>query len=139
MTSIVDVDNYKKKPSIESSIDDVLEEEGLFRLHRFSFTSGDCLFDTLQVLFYFRYTSIELRNGLIDHFLECLGKNNTEALESYQYELAPDFLYQLHGISNIETCICKMHLSTPTTNINPYSILFHDSNPSSDHYDPLLY
>ena len=111
MTSIVNVDNYMKKCSIEGRIDDVLEREGLFRLHGFSFTSGDFLFDTLQVLLHFLYTSIELWNGLIDHFLKWLGKNNTEALKSYQYELAPGFLYQFHGISNIETYLCKMWLS----------------------------
>ena len=183
MTSIVNVDNYKKKCSIEGSIDDVSEREGLFRLHGFSFNSGDCLFDNLQVLLHFCYTSIELRNGLIDHVLECLGKNNIEALESYQYELSLDFLNQLHGISNIETYLCKMRLLAsmalnemqrgqwgdtfcicwvakwlnisisiwsltrknkyllfnPTANINPYCILFHDANPSSGPYGPLLY
>ena len=30
-------------------------------------------------------------------------------------------------------------LFNPTANINPYCILFHDANPSSGHYEPLLY
>jgi hypothetical protein len=55
------------------------------------------------------YSSIELGNGLIDHFLVCLDNGDIEALESYQYELGSDFLHELHGICDINIYLSKMH------------------------------
>jgi len=135
------------------------------------------------MLLHFRYTSNELRNGLIDHFLFCLKNNDIEAIQSYQYELAPDFLYELHGVNDIGTYLHKMRYSASTNikesdrglwgdtfcirwlakwidisiavwsltrktryllfnqheNAIPYCILFHDANPVSGHYEPLVY
>jgi hypothetical protein len=70
----------------------VFHSNALFRLDAFSYTVGDCLFDTFQVLLHFRYSSTELHNGLIDYFLTCFKNGNAEALQSYEYELESDFL-----------------------------------------------
>jgi hypothetical protein len=88
----------------------VLHSNGLFRLDAFLSTIGDCLFDTFQVLLHFLYSSTNLRNRLIDYFLGCLKNGNTEALESYEYELESDFLRQLHGIHDVTTFVSKMWL-----------------------------
>jgi len=65
---------------------------GVFRSDAFLYTVGDCLFDEFQVLLHFRYSSIDLRNGLIDYFLGYLKNGNAKALQSYEYELESDFL-----------------------------------------------
>jgi hypothetical protein len=185
MEQVIDVECYQIDADsiVHDNIDQVLHNNALFRLDAFSYTAGDCLFDAFQVLLHFRYSSTELRNGLIDHFLACLENGNVEALESYQYELASDFLCQLHGIHDVSTYLSKMRLSASATlppherglwgdtfcirwlakwlNISigiwsltrkrryllfnktasrdPYCILFHDANPLSGHYEPLLY
>jgi hypothetical protein len=41
-----------------------------------------------------------------------LHNGNIDALESFQYELAYDFMYQLHGIHDVGTYLSKMWLST---------------------------
>src|ERR1700678_4422190 len=105
MSKIVDVESYQGKEQYipHSNIDHVLQINGLFRLDAFSYIPGDCLFDAFHVLLHFRYSSIELRNGLIDHFLTCLHNGDLEAASSYEYELASDFLYQLHGVHDVHT------------------------------------
>lgn len=116
MEEIIDVDNYKFRLQciLPENIDIVLKRNGLFRLNAFSYTVGDCLFDSFEMLLHFRYTSNELRNGLIDHFRFCLKNNDVEAIQSYQYELAPDFLYELHGVNDIGTYLHKMRYSAST-------------------------
>jgi hypothetical protein len=89
----------------------VLHWNGLFGLDAFSYTVGDCLFYTFQVLLHFRYSSTELRNGLIDYFLACFKNGYAEALQSYEYELEFDFLRQLHGIDHVATYFSKMRFS----------------------------
>ena len=98
MEEIIDVDSYKFRLQciVPNNVDCVLKKKILFRLDAFSYTVGDCLFDSFEMLLHFCYTSNELRNGLIDHFLFCLKNNDVEAIQSYEYELAPDFLYELH-------------------------------------------
>jgi exonuclease III len=121
MSKIVDVESYQAKEQYipHSNIDHVLQINGLFRLDAFSYIPGDCLFDAFHVLLHFRYSSIELRNGLIDHFLACLQNGDLEAFQSYEYELATDFLYQLHGVHNVHTYLSRMRLSaSPNLNIN---------------------
>jgi hypothetical protein len=88
---------------VHDNVNQVLHNNALLRLDEFSYTAGDCHFDAFQVLLHFRYSSTEMCNGLIDHFLACLENCNVEALESYQYELASDFLCQLHGIHDVST------------------------------------
>ena len=91
MEEIIDVDNYKFRLQciLPENIAIVLKRNGLFRLNAFSYTVGDSLFDSFEMLLHFRYTSNELRNALIDHFIFCLKNNDVEAIQSYQYELAP--------------------------------------------------
>jgi hypothetical protein len=48
---------------------------------------------------------------LIDYFLGCLKNGDVEALELYEYELASDFLLQLHGIHDVTMYFSKMWLS----------------------------
>jgi hypothetical protein len=95
---------------VHDNIDQVLHKNGIFRMYAFSYTVGDCLFDAFQVLLHFCYSSTNLRNGLLDYFLACLENGDIEALQSYQYELASDFLCQLHGIHDVTTYFSKMWL-----------------------------
>jgi hypothetical protein len=100
-----------------TNIDHVLDNNGLLKLDAFSYTLGDCLFDAFHVLLHFCYNSTKLWNGLIDHFLVCLSNGDAEELESYQYELASDFLYQLHRIHDVETYFSKLRMSV-SSNVN---------------------
>ena len=74
MKHVIDVECYQIDIDsiVHDNIDQVLHDNGPFRLNALSYTVGDCLFDAFQVLLHFRYSSIDLRNGLIDHFLACL-------------------------------------------------------------------
>ena len=116
MEEIIDVDSYKFRLQciFPDNIDIVLKRNGLFRLNAFSYTVGDCLFDSFEKLLHFRYTSNELWNALIDHFLFFLKNNDVEAIQSYQYELAPQFLYELQCVNDIGTYLHKMHYSAST-------------------------
>jgi hypothetical protein len=113
MNEVIDVESYEiaAQSIVHDNIDMVLHSNALFRLDAFSYTVGDCLFDTFQVLLHFRYSSTELRNGLIDYFLTCFKNGDVEALQSYEYELESDFLRQLHGIQDVTTYFSKMRLS----------------------------
>ena len=44
----------------------------------------------------------------------CLEQDHIEALESFNYDLALDIMYQLHGICDVETYLRRMRL--PTSN-----------------------
>lgn len=112
MSEIIDVDSYKPKKQCDNdaTIDDVLNTNNLFRLQAFSYTPGDCLFNAIEVLLHFLYTSTKLRNGTMDHFLMCLEQGHIEALESFNYELAPNFQYHLHGICDIKTYLRRIRL-----------------------------
>jgi hypothetical protein len=112
MTEIVDVENYQmnRGSSVDTNIDQVLSNNNLFRLAAFSYTAGDCLFDAFQVLLHFRYSLVELHHGMVDHFLLFLHNGNIDALESFQYELGSEFLYQLHDIHDVGAYLSKMWL-----------------------------
>ena len=94
MKEVIDVESYEidTQSIIHGNIDVVLHSNELFRLDLFSYTVGDCLFDTFQVLLHFFYSSTELHNGLIDNFLICFKNGDVEALQSYEYEPKSDFL-----------------------------------------------
>lgn len=93
------------------TIDKVLQDNNMCRLKNFVYNVGDCLFDCFQILLHLRYTSTELRNGTIDHFIHCLNNNDPEALLSYNNELDPQALYELHGIASAEIYMQRMRLS----------------------------
>jgi hypothetical protein len=117
MKQVIDVESYEIDTDsiVHDNIDQVLHSNELFRLDAFSYIVGDCLFDAFQVLLNFHYSSTDLRNGLIYHFLDYLESGNVEALDSYQYELASNFLCQLYGIHYVTTYFSKMWLSTSAT------------------------
>lgn len=75
MKNILDVETYKHKQECNSNarIDDVLNRNNLCKLQAFYYALGDCLFDTFQMLLQFPYSSIQLGNGIIDHFFLCLA------------------------------------------------------------------
>ena len=62
MVETLDVEKYNstKKKCIAANIDNVLMHHTLFKLQRFAYTAGDCLFNAFEVLLHFRYSSIEL-------------------------------------------------------------------------------
>ena len=113
----------KSKMNIENSnltmnIDSVLENYGLFRLQNFAYVMGDCLFNAFEVLLHFRYTSIEIRERVIEHFRACLQKRDEKAIESYQVELNSHSLMEMHKLTDPKVYLNKMSKST-TTNIAP--------------------
>lgn len=90
LDNIIDVENYESKYTHgDISIDTVLKYNNLFKINPFVYNVDDCPFDSLQVLLHMRYTSVELRNGIVDHFLNCLVIDDPEALFSHEYELDP--------------------------------------------------
>ena len=82
----------------------------IYKLQAFSLAPGDFLFDTFQVLLHFCCSSIELQNGLIDHFFVCLAHGDVDALESYQYDLEPKSLCQEHKIHDVDTYFLRMQI-----------------------------
>ena len=95
----------------KDAIDLVLEKYSLYRLDNFAYTPGDCLFDAFHVLLHNRYTSIELRNGAIQHFKYCLQTNDKEALVSYQHELNTYSLMEMHNVNDPEVYLEQMSKS----------------------------
>ena len=51
---------------------------------------------------HFLYTSIEIREGTINHFCVCLEYGDLAALESLQADLETDYLQDLHSISDVD-------------------------------------
>jgi hypothetical protein len=118
---VIDDEHYKpaNKDLLQLTIDRVLEDNNMFRLKSFGYNVGDCLFDSFQILLHMRYSSIEIRNGTIDHFLHCLQNNDSEALLSYKYELDSNTLYELHGLTDVDMYMWRMWLSaTPDQTSN---------------------
>jgi hypothetical protein len=113
MNEVIDVESYEiaAQSIVHDNIDVVFHSNALFRLDAFSYTVGNFLFDTFQVLLHFHYSSTELRNGLIDYFLTFFKNGNVKALQSYEYELEYDFLQQLHGIQDVTSYFSKMWFS----------------------------
>jgi Na+-transporting NADH:ubiquinone oxidoreductase subunit NqrC len=70
------------------------------------------LFDSLQVLLHFTYTSVQLRKGTIEYFRKCLEKQDAQAIISYQHELHEQSLIEMHNVSNQELYLEKMTKST---------------------------
>ena len=85
------------------NIDIELATQGLCRLQKFKYNVGDCLFDSIEYLLHFTKTSKELRNGTIDYFTMCLAKADPEALHTYNHELHPLLIKDLHSVDDHNT------------------------------------
>lgn len=107
---IIDVENYKtiSKQVLVQTIDEVLQNNNLLRIKPFVYSMGDCLFNSFYLLLHMHYTSLELRNGIIDHFINRLELNDDEALFSYKHELDAKVLYEMHGLNDIDTYLRRM-------------------------------
>ena len=66
------------------------------------------MFNALVVIFHFLYTSIEIREGTINHFHVCLECGDLAALESLQTDLAVDYLQDLHSILDVDEYLDRM-------------------------------
>ena len=86
----------------------VLEKHKLLRVNNFLYSIGDCLFDSLELLLCFRYTSVELRKGTVQYFRKCLENQDEEAISSYENELHEQSLKEMHNISSRELYLDKM-------------------------------
>ena len=64
--------SFALKKSECQQIDSRLAQSNLFRLQHFHYNVGDYLFNALAILMHFRYTSTEIREATINHFLVCL-------------------------------------------------------------------
>ena len=73
-----------------------------FWLRNFHYEVGDSLFDALVILLHFLYTSIEIREGITNHFHDTLDFNDPSSLQSLHIDLAFDYLSMLHGIKDID-------------------------------------
>lgn len=94
-----------------SEIDCTLSSFHLFRLPKFVYNPGDCLFDAFAVLFHFRFASLHIREGIVTYFKECLDNKDPDALHSMDTELNIDFLKELHGVDNSQIYLERMSLS----------------------------
>ena len=103
-----DINGFTLKKSEWEQIDWCLSQSQLFRLQHFHYNVGDCLFDALVVLLHFQYTSIEIREHTVNHFLVCLECGDLAALESLQTDLATDYLQDLHSISSVDDYLDRM-------------------------------
>lgn len=93
----------------ELDINVVFEKHHLTRINRFSFDVGDCLFDFLQMILHKICTSIELRQGTIQHFRFFLQNNYNGALLSYRNELNTYPLMEMHNVDDPEVYL--QHIS----------------------------
>ena len=73
------------------------------------------MFDSLQVLFNSRYTSIELRKGTIEYFRGCLEKQDPKAITSYKHELHKESLIEMHNIHDPKVYLQKMSISASSS------------------------
>lgn len=112
LNSIIDTENYKpcSVDLSKQTIDMALEKNNMLRVKSFVYNVGDCLFYSFEFLLHMRYTSTELRIGTIDHFINCLEINDHDALYSYGHELDPQGLYEMHGVSDVDTYLRRMRL-----------------------------
>lgn len=94
--------------------DAILRQHNLFRLNNFAYAVGGCLFNAMQTLLHFRYTSRDLCEGMIEHFRNCLNEQNAKAILSYDPELNIDALIQMHGVNNLNDYLERMKKSTST-------------------------
>jgi hypothetical protein len=75
MKQVIDVEYEIDTHSIiHDNIDEVLHNNGIFRLDAFSYTVGDCLFDAFQVLLHFRYSSTDITQWIDRLFLGLFKK-----------------------------------------------------------------
>ena len=89
-------------------IDLILANYGLFHLENFAYTIGECLFNAMEVLLEFTYTSLELRKGTIEYFQTCFKKQDMESIESYQKELNAFSLMEMHNANDPKAYLQKM-------------------------------
>ena len=85
-------DGLGVKHSHWEKIDMALAASHLFRLANFHYEIGNCLFDALVVLLQFRYTSIEIREAIMNHFRICLDPKDIDAFLSMHTDLAVTYL-----------------------------------------------
>ena len=85
----------------------------MYFLDNFAYNPGDCLFDAFQVLLHYKYTSIELRECIIEHFKTCLQRNDNDALVSYEHELNAQSLVEMHNVTDPEIYLQRMKMSAP--------------------------
>ena len=109
-------DGLGVKHSHWEKIDMALAASHLFRLANFHYEIGNCLFDALAVLLHFRYTSIEIREAIVNHFRICLDQNDPDALLSMHTDLAVEYLSELHGIENVDVYLTRMSQSASQAN-----------------------
>ena len=65
----------------------------------------------MVVLLHFCYTSLEIRQAIIDHFPFCLQQNHESMISSIRAELNPGFLESMHGVNDIDTYLDLMSIS----------------------------
>ena len=85
-----------------------LEKYNMYCLDEFAYNPRDCLFDAFQVLLHYKYTSIELRECIIEHFKTCLQRNDNDALVSYEHELNAQSLMEMHNVTDPEIYLQRM-------------------------------
>ena len=113
MEQAIDVELYRidAHSIIHDNIDYVLCNNAIFRLDAFSVYYRRfplrCISSSITLSLFLDWAA----QWIDISFLGFLENGNIEALESYQYELGSNFLYQLHGIHDVYTYLSTFFLS----------------------------
>lgn len=93
-------------------IDRKLADCNLQRNTAYTYVVGDCLFDSIAYLLRYDISSEILRINTMQHLAFCISLNTPKALQTLEFELNEDWLYDLHtGVFNAHQYIQRMSLS----------------------------
>jgi hypothetical protein len=93
-------------------IDIKLRECNLQRNTAYKYIVGNCLFDSISYLLQYEISSTSLRLNTMGHLAQSLSLNTPKAQQTWQLELNPDWLHDLHeGVYNEYQYMQKMSVS----------------------------
>ena len=94
--------SFVLKASELKEIDHDLSRFNLNRLDHFFYYPSEFLFDSVVVLFHFRYSSNGIRHGIVKHFRHCLSHGHGANLHSLHTEMSLKYLQYLHHVNDHE-------------------------------------
>ena len=107
-----------------SEIDWTFSTFHLFLLQHFEYYPSDFLFDSFSILLYFFYTSLEIKECIMNHFHHLFSIQDDLELASMKTKLLPELLEELHNLYDAETYFLGMSTpSSPSHGPSPTSLL----------------
>ena len=97
--------------SHNKDIDCTLAKFHLFWLHSFYYEAGDYMFNALAVLSQFHYSTLEIRQGIVNHFCHCLDRGDPMTLLLLWSKLSIEILASLHNVLDVAMYLEWMCLS----------------------------